>query len=79
MSGLEGYNALITGGGRGIGAAAAIALAKAGAQVSVAARNERQVVEIAAGLRKDGYEAFAFRCVISRFRRARRWAASTSS
>ena len=65
MSGLEGYNALITGGGRGIGAAAAIALAKAGAQVSVAARNERQVVEIAADLRKDGYEAFAFRCDVA--------------
>jgi NAD(P)-dependent dehydrogenase (short-subunit alcohol dehydrogenase family) len=62
---LAGYNAVVTGGGRGIGAAAAIALAKAGAQVAVAARNEAQVVEIAAEVRKDGHEAFAFRCDVT--------------
>jgi NAD(P)-dependent dehydrogenase (short-subunit alcohol dehydrogenase family) len=62
---LAGYNALITGGGRGIGAAAAIALAEAGAQVSVAARNEAQVVQMAAELRKQGHEAFAFRCDVT--------------
>jgi 3-hydroxybutyrate dehydrogenase len=65
VSSLAGYNAVITGGGRGIGAAAAIALAKAGAKVSVAARNEAQVVEIAAEIRKDGLEAFAFRCDVT--------------
>ncbi|MDX1492656.1 MAG: SDR family oxidoreductase [Longimicrobiales bacterium] len=63
--GLKGYNAVVTGGGRGIGAAAAIALAEAGAKVSVAARNETQVVEIAARIRKDGHEAFAFRCDVT--------------
>jgi NAD(P)-dependent dehydrogenase (short-subunit alcohol dehydrogenase family) len=62
---LAGYNAVVTGGGRGIGAAAAIALAEAGAKVSVAARNETQVVEIAARIRDDGREAFAFRCDVT--------------
>jgi len=65
VSRLAGYTALITGGGRGIGAAAAVDLAKAGAKVSVAARNEAQVVEIAARLREEGYEAFAFRCDVT--------------
>jgi NAD(P)-dependent dehydrogenase (short-subunit alcohol dehydrogenase family) len=76
VSGLVGYNAVITGGGRGIGAAAAFALAKAGAKVSVAARNEGQVVEIAADLRKDGYEAFAFRCDVTDPRQVRELALS---
>lgn len=65
MSSLVGYNALVTGGGRGIGAATGIALAQAGARVSLAARNEAQVVEIAAEMRKDGLEAFAFRCDVT--------------
>ncbi|NIP83034.1 MAG: SDR family NAD(P)-dependent oxidoreductase [Gemmatimonadetes bacterium] len=65
MSRLDGYNAVVTGGGRGIGAAAAIALAEAGAKVSVAARNETQVVEIAAEIRRNGHEAFAFRCDVT--------------
>ena len=58
---LAGRAALVTGGGRGVGAATAIALAEAGAQVSIAARNESQVVEVATQLRERGYEAFAFR------------------
>lgn len=65
MTPLTGYNALVTGGGRGIGAAAAIALAEAGARVSVAARNEAQVVEVAAQLREREFEAFAFRCDVT--------------
>lgn len=76
MSKLTGYNALVTGGGRGIGAAAAIALAEAGAQVSVAARNEAQVVQIAAELRNDGHEAFAFRCDVTDPREVRELALS---
>jgi NAD(P)-dependent dehydrogenase (short-subunit alcohol dehydrogenase family) len=56
---------LVTGGGRGIGAAAALALAEAGAQVAVAARNEAQVVEVAAQLRERRYEVFAFRCDVT--------------
>lgn len=65
MNELAGYNAVVTGGGRGIGAAAAIALAEEGAKVSVAARNETQVVEIAAEMRRNGHEAFAFRCDVT--------------
>lgn len=65
MTQLSGYNALVTGGGRGIGAATAIALAEAGARVSVAARNEAQVVEVAAQLRERHLEAFAFRCDVT--------------
>jgi NAD(P)-dependent dehydrogenase (short-subunit alcohol dehydrogenase family) len=71
MSTLKGYNAVVTGGGRGIGAAAGIALARAGAKVSLAARNEAQVVEIAAEMRKDGHEAFAFRCDVTDPRQVR--------
>ena len=62
---LAGRTAVITGGGRGIGAATAIALAEAGASVAVAARNEAQVVEVAAQIRGDGLEAFAFRCDVT--------------
>jgi 3-hydroxybutyrate dehydrogenase len=65
VSRLGGYSALVTGGGRGIGAAAALALAEAGAKVSVAARNEAQVVKVAGELRDMGYEAFAFRCDVT--------------
>ena len=65
MTALTGYNALVTGGGRGIGAAVAIALAEAGAKVSCAARNESQVVEVAAQLRSRHLEAFAFRCDVT--------------
>jgi NAD(P)-dependent dehydrogenase (short-subunit alcohol dehydrogenase family) len=65
VSRLNGYNALVTGGGRGIGAAAAIALAEAGAKVSVAARNEGQVVKVAGELRGRGHEVFAFRCDVT--------------
>lgn len=65
MSELAGYNAVITGGGRGIGAAAAVALAEAGATVSVASRNEGQVVDVAAELRQQGHEALAFRCDVT--------------
>ena len=65
MSRLNGFSALVTGGGRGIGAAAAIALAEAGAKVSVAARNEAQVVKVAGELRAQGHEVFAFRCDVT--------------
>jgi NAD(P)-dependent dehydrogenase (short-subunit alcohol dehydrogenase family) len=78
VSSLDGYNAVITGGGRGIGAATAIALAEAGAKVSVAARNEGQVVQIAAELRRNGHEAFAFRCDVTDPRDVRELALSAS-
>ena len=68
---LAGRTAVVTGGGRGIGAATAIALAEAGAAVALAARNEAQVVEVAAQLRRDGLEAFAFRCDVTDPRQVR--------
>ncbi|HSG08790.1 MAG TPA: SDR family oxidoreductase [Longimicrobiales bacterium] len=66
MKELMGRAALVTGGGRGIGAATALALARLGASVAVAARNMDQVVEVAAMLRKDGFEAFAFQCDVAK-------------
>jgi NAD(P)-dependent dehydrogenase (short-subunit alcohol dehydrogenase family) len=68
---LTGKAAVITGGGRGIGAASAYELGKAGAKVAVAARNEQQVVEVAAQLRGYGIEAFAFRCDVTDPRQVR--------
>ena len=78
MTGLVGYTAVVTGGGRGIGAAAATALAEAGAKVSLAARNEAQVVEIAARLRERHLEAFAFRCDVTDPRQVRDLALSAN-
>lgn len=66
MKELTGRAAVVTGGGRGIGAATALALAQAGATVAVMARNEAQVVEVAARLRKEGYEAYSFRCDVTK-------------
>lgn len=68
---LAGRAAVITGGGRGIGAATAVAFAEAGARVAVAARNEAQVVEVAGQIRRDGFEAFAFRCDVTDPRQVR--------
>jgi NAD(P)-dependent dehydrogenase (short-subunit alcohol dehydrogenase family) len=73
---LIGRSAVVTGGGRGIGAATAIALAEAGASVALAARNESQVVEVAAQMRRDGLEAFAFRCDVTDPRQVRELALS---
>jgi NAD(P)-dependent dehydrogenase (short-subunit alcohol dehydrogenase family) len=63
---LTGRAALVTGGGRGIGAAVATALARAGAAVAVAARHMDQVAEVAGTLRQGGFEAYAFRCDVTR-------------
>ncbi len=68
---LAGRAVLITGGGRGIGAASAIALAEAGATVALAARNEAQVVDVAAMMREDGLKGFAFRCDVTDPRQVR--------
>jgi NAD(P)-dependent dehydrogenase (short-subunit alcohol dehydrogenase family) len=71
VTALAGRSALITGGGRGIGAATARALAEAGAAVAVVARNERQVVDVAASLRHEGFHAYAFRCDVTKPREVR--------
>lgn len=57
---LQGRGAVVTGGGRGIGAAIARSLAGAGARVVVSARTEAGIEGVAAGLRADGGEAWAF-------------------
>jgi NAD(P)-dependent dehydrogenase (short-subunit alcohol dehydrogenase family) len=56
---LAGRGAVVTGGGRGIGAAVARALARSGASVVVAARTEKEIVGVAAGLLADGARAWA--------------------
>jgi 7-alpha-hydroxysteroid dehydrogenase len=49
--------AVVTGAGRGIGAATAVALAEVGADVVIAARTERQLVEVAEQVAKAGRRA----------------------
>lgn len=58
---LEGKRALVTGAGRGIGLAAAAALAQAGAQVTLAARTDREIEAAAAAIAADGGVAEALR------------------
>ena len=54
---LDRRRALVTGAGRGIGAAAAAALAQAGAEVTLAARSENELLAVAAALREQGGRA----------------------
>jgi len=57
---LQGRGAVVTGGGRGIGAAVARALAGAGARVVISARTESEIERVAATLRGEGAEVWAF-------------------
>lgn len=58
--GLEGRRAIVTGGSKGIGQAIAAELGAEGALVSMCARNEEQVLEAAAALRKGGADVYAW-------------------
>jgi NAD(P)-dependent dehydrogenase (short-subunit alcohol dehydrogenase family) len=61
MSGLTGYHALVTGGGRGIGLAVATALTRAGAEVSIIGRNQDALNKAVA----DGAAQAAFTADVS--------------
>ena len=54
---LKGQTALVTGGGRGIGRAICLALAKEGANIVIAARNEKEMGETAKLVKKAGSKA----------------------
>jgi len=54
---LEGRNALVTGGTKGIGLAAAAALAEAGASVTIVGRDAGVLGDAVSSLRAKGYEA----------------------
>jgi NAD(P)-dependent dehydrogenase (short-subunit alcohol dehydrogenase family) len=56
---LSGQVAIVTGASRGIGAATARALAGAGASVVLAARSERDLADVAAGINASGGRALA--------------------
>lgn len=54
---LKGQTALVTGGGRGIGRAICLAFAKEGANIVIAARNEKEMGETAKLVKKEGSKA----------------------
>ncbi|SPJ23460.1 SDR family oxidoreductase [Palleronia abyssalis] len=66
MADMDGKVVLITGASRGIGAAAAEAFAAAGAKVSLIARSDREIAQIAGDLGAD--RALAVPCNVTRYR-----------
>ena len=62
---LKDKTVIITGGGRGIGRAIALGFAQEGAQVIVAARTEKEIVDIAEEIRNKGGQSLATVCDIS--------------
>lgn len=58
--------ALVTGAGRGIGAACAIELAARGAKVALASRTEKELLEVAGAIARDGGVALPVRCDVTR-------------
>jgi NAD(P)-dependent dehydrogenase (short-subunit alcohol dehydrogenase family) len=76
---LEGRNAFITGGGRGIGRAMALAFAREGARVMVVARTESEVARVAGDIESESGAVAAYaacdvsdaRSVAAAFERAR--------
>jgi NAD(P)-dependent dehydrogenase (short-subunit alcohol dehydrogenase family) len=62
---LTGKVALVTGASKGLGKAISLALAQAGANVALASRDEKRLVETAAAITALGGEAAAFPCDVS--------------
>jgi 3-oxoacyl-[acyl-carrier protein] reductase len=60
MLGLEGRIALVTGASQGIGRACALELARQGATVTLAARNEAKLADVASEIASAGGQAAAF-------------------
>lgn len=54
---LDGRRALITGAGRGIGMASALALAEAGADLTLVARSQQELEDVATAVRQHGVNA----------------------
>ena len=63
--GLAGRRAVVTGGSKGLGKAIAAELLAEGAQVVICSRNDAELEEAAAELRKPGGTVFAFRCDVT--------------
>lgn len=72
MTRLSGKVALITGGGTGIGRAIALAFAREGASVAVAARRLEKLKEVIAAIEKEGGQAIALECDVTRAKDAER-------
>jgi NAD(P)-dependent dehydrogenase (short-subunit alcohol dehydrogenase family) len=58
--------AIVTGSSRGIGKSSAEVMARLGAKVVISSRKAEPCEEVAAGIRKEGFEAIAIPCNISR-------------
>ena len=67
MRGLQGKNAIVTGGGAGIGRAIALRLGKEGVSVGIIDLNEETSREVAKEIRESGGKATSAQCDISEY------------
>jgi NAD(P)-dependent dehydrogenase (short-subunit alcohol dehydrogenase family) len=76
---IQGRNALVTGGGRGLGAALGRRLAREGARVVLVARTQAEVEAVARAIREEGGEAHALAADIGRREDAARIAGAAAA